>query len=635
MIIFIISLLLMCTAHIIRMNRWQLFIKTYEKPDFRNLINALSIGYLLNFFLPFKLGDIVRALIAGRKMKNGYGFSLATVIIDRCLDIIVVGTVFVVLFLINPNEIAVCTSIMYIAVAAFIILVAAFAWIYRKPVKKGIRLVASIFNEALEFKAMKFFWSLIWGGVDIIKKISRVKLVLYTIEMWGLYILSYVCFSKFLTMYSPVDINWINIFYILFAKNSIQIGNIKSLSENTMLLYSQTSWLALYLILPSIMILLLSFFVKNIPASKDEKYLNLIPHLNTEERLSFLETYFSGEKSNYIQNYLKINQDILILRDYSAGSNATTMLCLDNDKNFFRKYAIDMESNKLYEQIEWLLKYKDILPLCEIIGYEREGEYCYYDMNYESNAVGMFEYAHSMPREKAWSILQEVIECLENTLYTVNLKYADEMTVSRYIERKVTANIDKIINAKWLKTLMEYEDIIINGETYKNLPYYFQYMDKGHLYKIFKDDICSAIHGDLTIENIICTRNACGRDNWYIIDPNTGNVHDSPNLDYGKLLQSIHGGYEFLMATKNVEIDKNKINFTYTKSEAYTYLFKSLDEYMNQKFSYERVRSIYYHEIVHWLRLMPYKIEKNGKRVLLFYAGMLMVMDDVIGRFER
>ena len=89
------------------------------------------------------------------------------------------------------------------------------------------------------------------------------------------------------------------------------------------------------------------------------------------------------------------------------------------------------------------------------------------------------------------------------------------------------------------------------------------------------------------------------------------------------------------MATKNVEIDKNKINFTYTKSEAYTYLFKSLDEYMNQKLSYERVRSIYYHEIVHWLRLMPYKIEKNGKRVLLFYAGMLMVMDDVIGRFER
>lgn len=625
----------MCTAHFIRISRWKLFIKTYEKPHSKNLINALSMGYLLNFFLPFKLGDIVRALIAGRKMKNGYGFSLATVIIDRCLDVIVVGAVFIILFFINPNKIAVGTSIMYIAAAAFIILFAALAWICRKPVKKGIRLIASIFNETLEFKTMKFFWALIWGVVDIIKKISRAKLLLYTIEMWGLYIVSYVCFAKFLTVYCSNDINWINIFYILFAKNSIQIGNIKSLSENTMLLYSQTSWLALYLILPSMLILLLSLFIKNAPESKDERYLNLIPHLNTEERLDFLETYFSGEKSSYIQNYLKINQNILILRDYSAGSNATTMLCFDNDKNFFRKYAIGAESDKLYEQIQWLLRYKDTLPLCEIIGYERDGEYCYYDMTYESNAVGMFEYAHSMPREKAWSVLHEAIQCLEGALYTVNLTHADEITVSKYIDNKVTANINKIINAKYLKPLMEYEDIVINGKIYKNLPYYFQYMDKEHLFEIFKDDTCSVIHGDLTIENIICRRNASDRDSWYIIDPNTGNIHDSPNLDYGKLLQSIHGGYEFLMATKNVEIDKNRINFTYTKSEAYTYLFKSLDEYMSQKFSYERVRSIYYHEIVHWLRLMPYKIEKNGKRVLLFYAGMLMVMNDVIKKFER
>ena len=126
-----------------------------------------------------------------------------------------------------------------------------------------------------------------------------------------------------------------------------------------------------------------------------------------------------------------------------------------------------------------------------------------------------------------------------------------------------------------------------------------------------------------------------GEDDFYIIDPNTGNVHDSSNLDYGKLLQSIHGGYEFLMATKNVSIEKNHINFVFTKSEAYTYLYSMLDEYMREHFTKERVKSIYYHEIIHWLRLMPYKIEKNGKRVLLFYAGMLMVMNDVINNFEE
>lgn len=89
------------------------------------------------------------------------------------------------------------------------------------------------------------------------------------------------------------------------------------------------------------------------------------------------------------------------------------------------------------------------------------------------------------------------------------------------------------------------------------------------------------------------------------------------------------------MATKNVSIEKNHINFVFTKSESYTYLYSMLDEYMREHFTQERVKSIYYHEIIHWLRLMPYKIEKNGKRVLLFYAGMLMVMNDVINNFEE
>ena len=104
-------------------------------------------------------------------------------------------------------------------------------------------------------------------------------------------------------------------------------------------------------------------------------------------------------------------------------------------------------------------------------------------------------------------------------------------------------------------------------------------------------------------------------------------------MDYAKLLQSLHGGYEFLMAAKNVEVSQNRINFIFTKSEIYTYLSNMLDSYLMEKFSRETVRSIYYHEIIHWLRLIPYKIEKNGKRALLFYAGMLMVMSDVECRF--
>ncbi|MDO5311294.1 MAG: hypothetical protein Q4E94_05255, partial [Clostridia bacterium] len=63
-------------------------------------------------------------------------------------------------------------------------------------------------------------------------------------------------------------------------------------------------------------------------------------------------------------------------------------------------------------------------------------------------------------------------------------------------------------------------------------------------------------------------------------------------------------------------------------------LYKNFDAYLYEKFSYSQVKSIYYHEIVHWLRLMPYKIKKDGKRAALFYAGMIIIMNDIIERFE-
>ena len=154
--------------------------------------------------------------------------------------------------------------------------------------------------------------------------------------------------------------------------------------------------------------------------------------------------------------------------------------------------------------------------------------------------------------------------------------------------------------------------------------------------KVFENDKYSDIHGDFTIENIVCIKEKKkNKRKYYIIDPNTGNIHDSPYLDYAKLLQSIHGGYEFLMNTKNVSYHDNKIDFLFTKSSTYNKLFDAVIDYLGKKFGEEALKSIFYHEIIHWLRLMPYKIEKNGDRSLLFYAGLIMVLSDVEKRFEK
>ena len=386
------------------------------------------------------------------------------------------------------------------------------------------------------------------------------------------------------------------------------------------------------MLVPLIILLGSSFIMKNSVKSTDTdgSYLKLLPHLDRQECLNFLESYFSDSNREYIKNYLKINQDISIIRDYSAGSNATTMLCMDGEIIFFRKYAFGKDGEKLQQQIRWIEENRDKLILPQVLKKEETEAYCYYDMPYSSSSAGLFEYVHSMPVEKSWFIVQSALEGMEKSIYQMNVRKADKETIYKYIEAKVTKNLKKIKNSKRIKNLWQYDTIFINGIAYRNLPFYEKYLSEDYLQKIFKNDTYAVIHGDLTIENIICIRELGNKDNFYIIDPNTGNIHDSPNLDYGKLLQSIHGGYEFLMATKNVKAEGNRINFLFTKSAAYFELHNRLKEYMQENFGIERIRSIYFHEIIHWLRLMPYKIERDGKRDLLFYAGMLMVINDVI-----
>lgn len=625
------SVIMMCIAHMIRVRRWKQFICIYEKADTKNLIQSLSVGYLLNMFMPFKLGDLFRAWMAGRNMKNGIGFAAATVAVDRYLDVVVVGIIFLALKIAGVGTDTPDTILFYCGLSLFALLVTVLLWRLRKYVKKLLRSVTSIFNYKIEFKVLKFCFSLISSFKDI-KKVNKGELLLNTVSMWIMYLSSYFLFSRFLLGLGTA-IETTDVFFLLFQKDNLINGNLGILSMFSSI--EQGKWFVIFLLSPVVILFGESFvpYMQSDVTEGENEYLNLIPYLNEKEKLDFLELYFESERSSYVQKYLKVNRNILIINDFSAGSNATTMLCMDSNENFFRKYAFDNDGEKLYRQIEWLQKFQSTIPCTKIIRYEREDGFCYYDMAYDSRVVGLFNYAHSMPKENAWEIIRKVMECLEESLYCINCKKADAATIDRYIEEKVTKNIRKIMNAKYFRRLMEYEEVVINGKEFKNLPYYLFRLEKKYLFEIFKDDYYSEIHGDLTVENIMCIRDSEKNGDFYLIDPNTGNIHDSPNLDYAKLLQSIHGGYEFLMATKSIEVSRNRINFIFPKSAIYTYLFNRLDSYMTEKFSKGNVRSIYYHEIVHWLRLMPYKIEKNGKRALLFYAGMLMVMSDVERKF--
>ena len=630
-IFLIVAIITLSLAHFIKILRWRLFIEIYEEPRNRNLIQALSLGYLINLFFPFRvIGDFFRAIYSGKKMKNSYSLSFSTVIVDRILDIITVGILFYIFYVFSIYNKQIEKSFRFYMLFSVLIISLIILFYFLKRYIKIISLkVASLFNTNIELNILKFMWALIWNFKDIFLKINKFKILIITTLMWLLYIFSYYLFSLFL-LSQNYNFRLVDIFFLLFSKDIFGTDFLLIEKKVSIFFY-------IYMITPIIIMLLISkFFMIKTYSKKNhreiEDYFNLFPNQDNKEKLEFLRKYFLDKDKSYIDNYLKINQKVTIIRDFSAGSNATTMLCMKKDEIFYRKYSFE-DTEKLYEQVEWIIENKKKkLPLPEIIRREKTNNYCYYDMLYKPTSIPLFEYIHSMPFEETWEMIENILKKLEEVLYTNKLRKADTESINKYIDLKVRDNITKIYDSKILKKLLRYDEVIINGKSYKNLSYYLKYLSKEYLYDIFRDDIYSDIHGDLTIENIICNLNTM-EEKYYIIDPNSENINNSANLDYAKILQSIHGGYEFMMRTYDISVEENQINFLFIKSQAYSYLYKKLNEYMNSKFEKEKIRSIYFHEIVHWLRLMPYKLKKDGKRALIFYSGLLMVLNDVIEKY--
>lgn len=628
MIYLILAIIFLTLAHISKIMRQAEFIEIYENSNKKDLSKAMSISYMINFVLPFKIGNIFRIIYPGKKMKNGVSFSLATIIIDLLLDFFTVGIIYFILKLMGMNS----TNLAFYGVVSIIlILMVLFTFIFKKYIKKMILAISGIFNDNIELKLLKTSWYTITSFKDMVQRIDKLKLLVFTLVPWTLYVLSYISLFTFLESINNY-IKFIDIFNMFYGGNNLFIPTLFIISNNfgsNLVLY-----LALYICVPILFVYILSYIYTDKKVS-NKRYIELLPHTNVQDKLLFLEGYFKAENRDYFKKYIDLNNDIAIIEDYSAGSNATTMLCSKDGKLFYRKYSFGDDAKKLNEQIKWIHSHEKKLTLTKIINEYYKDGVCSYDMPYVEGAVTCFNYVHTMPFNEAWKTLKLALEDIDKNLHSINKRNADIDTIDKYIDSKVLKNIDKIEKGNYIKPLLKYDYIYINGKKYHNLNYFKKYLNKDYLEKIFKNDYYSDIHGDFTIENIICKKENKNGKSYYIIDPNTGNLHDSPYLDYGKLLQSIHGGYEFLMNTKSVSYNNDRIDFLFTKSSTYFKLFDEYTIFLEKKFGKDGLKSIFYHEIIHWLRLMPYKIEKNGERSLLFYAGLIMVMNDVEKRFEK
>ena len=77
---------------VVRAIAWRILLK--NKAAFTHVFFAINEGYLLNNLLPFRLGEVGRAFLLGRKSGLGFWQVLPTIFIERIVDLIMAVGVF-------------------------------------------------------------------------------------------------------------------------------------------------------------------------------------------------------------------------------------------------------------------------------------------------------------------------------------------------------------------------------------------------------------------------------------------------------------------------------------------------------------------------------------------------------------
>jgi uncharacterized protein (TIRG00374 family) len=70
---------------IVRAKVWQTLLR--DRASYREVLFAAGEGYLLNNFLPFRLGELGRAFLLSRKSDLQFGEIIPTIVIERVVDI--------------------------------------------------------------------------------------------------------------------------------------------------------------------------------------------------------------------------------------------------------------------------------------------------------------------------------------------------------------------------------------------------------------------------------------------------------------------------------------------------------------------------------------------------------------------
>jgi hypothetical protein len=608
------TVVLFC-AHVLRSARHALLFPASNALPRFDLLLGLSLSYAVNALLPFRIGEVVRAVFVAIRCRFRISYVSATIVAERLSDIVVVVAASLAFAVVTGDGINATTTTL---TAAGVVLVGSALAIARiRAARHCLWYLASIFNDGIRSALVDFFWS--YAQIVSRGELVGRRYLAMTAGMWLLYFAAYGLFSQ------AVGLSLADVSYALLG------APLRPLVEQ--ILGSEVSPASFALLAFTALPIVGVIVYGAIRERKDiQPTLDMIRRFgftsvgmsqpitrelfrDQEHYDEFLHSHF-GALNHVVSTFgMSGVGDAVVHKLFAGGSDAITALVESRNVFVIRKFAQDAAAAKLDVQADWLRRYRADLSLTDVLSVQRQDKHCRYDMPYLISAHDFYEAIHTRPLASSKRILIEVIDAMAAFHDRTATGDAADSAVDGYLQSKAIANAERILSFAFLS--FPGEDYSINGKTY-SLGDWERLRDLDWLRaQVLSRDTC-VIHGDLTIDNIIAADER--EPGWYLIDPNPDNIFDTPLIDWSKLMQSLNLGYESLSRGNVSRLRGNEIHLDFTRSGAYAELHDLARDKLIQRLGAERMREVAFHELVNYLRLTPYKIRQSPHKGLTFLA---------------
>ena len=175
-------------SHWLRALRWRYFLKPIKRVPVGSLFSATMIGYMLNSVLPAHLGELFRAVVIGKRENIASSSVMASIVVERIIDILSLLLVMVMALLVYPFPDWVTTSGYAMFALAMGLLI--FLYLLKQQHALTTRLLdffLGLLPQKISRKVKEMLDAFINGISGFEKKRDALVILVYSVLMWICY----------------------------------------------------------------------------------------------------------------------------------------------------------------------------------------------------------------------------------------------------------------------------------------------------------------------------------------------------------------------------------------------------------------------------------------------------------------